>query len=220
MKTSNPYSRRRILVNSCALAALAALDGVAAAADKLRRTPTQALGPFYPREKPLDADADLTLVKGRNGRAMGQVVHVMGRVTNTAGEPVKGARIEIWQANTHGRYAHPGDDNPAPLDPNFQGYASLVTDGEGRYRFKTIKPAPYPAGRNMRPAHIHFDVVGKSNRVITQMYFPGDQFFEKDSVVAIAEENARLLIADMRPLTPDLEPDSLLANWNIVLENG
>ena len=151
---------------------------------------------------------------------MGQVVHVMGRVTNTAGEPVKGARIEIWQANTHGRYAHPGDDNPAPLDPNFQGYASLITDGKAAIASRpSSRRLTRLAGTRGRP-HIHFDVVGKSNRVITQMYFPGDQFLEKDSVVAIAEENARLLIADMRPPTPDLEPDSLLANWNIVLENG
>ena len=220
MKTHNRLSRRSVLFSSGACAAVTALGGVAAAADKLRRTPTQVLGPFYPLDKPLDDDADLTLVKGRKGRATGQVIHVMGRVMNVAGEPVKGARIEIWQANAHGRYSHPSDNNTAPLDPNFQGYATLVTDAEGRYRFKTIKPSPYPAGNGVRPAHIHFDVAGKKNRLVTQMYFPGDQFFEKDPVVAIAENNARLLIAEVRPPTPDLEPDSLLANWDVVLENG
>lgn len=220
MKTYSRFSRRSVLLSAGSSATLAALGGIAAAADKLRRTPTQVLGPFYPLDKPLDVDADLTLVKGRKGRATGQVIHVMGRVMNAAGEPVKGARIEIWQANAHGRYAHPSDDNPAPLDPNFQGYASLVTDAEGRYRFKTIKPSPYPAGYGIRPAHIHFDIAGKTNRLVTQMYFPGDHYLEKDSVVAIAEGNARLLIADVRPPTPDLAPDSLLANWDIVLENG
>lgn len=220
--------RRCVLMNSGACLAVAALGGIAAAADKLRRTPTQVLGPFYPLEKPLDDDADLTVIEGRKGQfkgtakgtAKGTVIHVMGRVMNAAGEPVNGARIEIWQANSHGRYAHPSDHNPAPLDPNFQGYASLVTDRLGRYRFKTIKPGPYPAGVGMRPAHIHFDITGKSNRLVTQMYFPGDQFLEKDPVVAIAEDNARLLIADVRAPTPDLEPDSLLANWDIVLERG
>lgn len=214
------YSRRRILLDSGVWAAVSAFGGVAAAADKMHRTPSQVLGPFYPIEKPLDEDADLTIVKGRSGRANGQVLHVMGRVMNVAGEPVKGARIEIWQANAQGRYAHPSDTNPAPLDPNFQGYASLVTDGEGRYRFKTIKPSHYLAGRIMRPAHIHFVISGKVNRVITQMYFPGDQYFEKDLVVSTAETSARLLIADVRPPTADLEPDSQLANWDIVLQNG
>jgi protocatechuate 3,4-dioxygenase, beta subunit len=219
MTVQTRFTRRRVLLGGGACATAAALGGAAAAAESLRRTPTQALGPFYPLEKPLDADADLTMVKGRKARATGQVVHVMGRVSNAAGEPVKGARIEIWQANSHGRYAHPGDNNPAPLDPNFQGYASLVTDAEGRYRFKTIKPSAYPAGRSMRPAHIHFDIAGKANRLVTQMYFPGDEFLEKDSVVATAN-HVQLLIADVRPPTSDLEPDSLLAHWDIVLERG
>jgi protocatechuate 3,4-dioxygenase, beta subunit len=214
------FSRRRVLLNTGACASVAAFGGFAAAADKLLRTPAQALGPFYPLDKPLDDDADLTLVKGRNARAEGQVIHVMGRVLNVQGEPVKGARIEIWQANAHGRYAHPRDNNPAPLDPNFQGYASLVTDSEGRYRFKTIKPRAYPAGGAMRPAHIHFDIAGKSSRLVTQMYFPGDPLLETDSVVASAATRLQLLIAEMRPPTPDLPPLSLLANWDIVLENG
>lgn len=220
MKVSTLFSRRRVLLNSGAFAAVAALGGGAAAAESLRRTPSQGLGPFYPLEKPLDEDADLTLVKGRKERAAGQVVHVMGRVLSAAGRPVKGARMEIWQANSHGRYAHPGDNNPAPLDPNFQGYANLVTDAEGRYRFKTIKPSAYPAGRTMRPAHIHFDIAGSASRLATQMYFPGDPFLEKDWLVAAAGESMKLLIADVRPPTPDLEPDSLLATWDIVLENG
>jgi protocatechuate 3,4-dioxygenase beta subunit len=220
MKSSSRFSRRRMLLNSGACATVAALGGAVAAAESLRRTPTQVLGPFYPLEKPLDVDADLTMVKGRKARASGQVIHVMGRVVNVKGEPVRGARIEIWQANAHGRYSHPSDNNPAPLDPNFQGFGSLVTDAEGRYRFKTIKPSAYPAGNGMRPAHIHFDIAGSVSCLVTQMYFPGDQFLETDSVVASAASNVQLLIADVRPPTPDLEPDSLLANWDIVLENG
>jgi protocatechuate 3,4-dioxygenase beta subunit len=220
MKGSWRLSRRRVLLGSGACAAAAAFGGVAAAAEKLRRTPTQALGPFYPLEKPLDDDADLTLVKGHKERARGQVVHVMGRVLNASGEPVKGARIEIWQANANGRYTHPSDNNPAPLDPNFEGYAKLFTDAEGRYRFKTIKPSGYPAGEMMRPAHIHFDVSGKLNRLVTQMYFPGDARNGDDLILGTAMSNKQLLVADVRTPTPDLEPDSLLAHWNIVLENG
>ncbi|HEY6123687.1 MAG TPA: hypothetical protein VIV63_03480 [Steroidobacteraceae bacterium] len=220
MKIVREISRRRVLLGTGACATVAALGGTAAAADKLRRTPTQVLGPFYPLDKPLDADADLTLVKGRKGRAEGQVLHVMGRVLNADGVPVSGARIEIWQANARGRYAHPADNSPAPLDPNFQGYCQLLTDADGRYRFKTIKPLGYPAGDIMRPAHIHFDVMGKHNRLVTQMYFPDDPMNDSDVVLATATKNRKLLVADVRAPTPDLEPDSQLAHWDIVLENG
>jgi protocatechuate 3,4-dioxygenase, beta subunit len=220
MKTSPLISRRRVLRASGACVTVAALGGTAIAADKLRRTPTQVMGPFYPLEKPLDDDADMTLIKGNKERAKGQVVHVMGRVLNANGEPVKGARLEIWQANANGRYTHPSDNNPAPLDPNFEGYAKVLTDADGRYRFKTIKPAAYPAGEIMRPAHIHFDVTGKLNRLVTQMYFPGDPHNTDDLVLAMARKNKQLLMADVLPPTPDLEPDSLLARWDIVLEQG
>ena len=220
MTDSRRVSRRRVLLASGVCATCAAFGAVAAAAEKLRRTPTQVLGPFYPLEKPLDDDADLTLVKGHKQRAKGQVVHVMGRVLTASGEPVKGARIEIWQANANGRYTHPSDNNPAPLDPNFEGYARLLTDTDGRYRFKTIKPSGYPAGEMMRPAHIHFDVSGKLNRLVTQMYFPDDAHNEDDVIMGTAMSNRQLLVADVRAPTPDLEPDSLLAHWNIVLENG
>jgi protocatechuate 3,4-dioxygenase beta subunit len=218
MKITKSLSRRWLLASG-GCATVAAL-GPVLAAEKLRRTPTQVLGPFYPLEKPLDDDADMTVIKGHKERAKGQVVHVMGRVLNANGEPVKGARLEIWQANANGRYTHPSDDNPLPLDPNFEGYAKLLTDADGRYRFKTIKPAAYPAGEFMRPAHIHFDVAGKLNRLVTQMYFPGDPHNADDLVLAIATKNKQLLMADVHPPTPDLEPDSLLARWDIVLEQG
>jgi protocatechuate 3,4-dioxygenase beta subunit len=220
MEIVRRFSRRRVLLATGACATVAAVGGVAAAADQFRRTPAQVLGPFYPLDKPLDADADLTLVKGRKGRAQGQVLHVMGRVLNADGVPVSGAILEIWQANARGRYAHPADHNPAPLDPNFQGYAKLLSDADGRYRFKTIKPLGYPAGDIVRPAHIHFDVKGKLNRLVTQMYFPDDPLNESDVVIATATKYRKLLVADVQAPTPDLEPDSLLAHWNIVLENG
>jgi protocatechuate 3,4-dioxygenase, beta subunit len=193
--------------------------GRSQAAD-LRRTPAQVLGPFYPLEKPLDQDADLTLVRGRKQRAAGQVVHVVGRVLNAHGEPVSGARIEVWQANTHGRYTHPSDRNTQPLDPNFEGFASLETDGEGRYRFKTIKPGAYPGGGTMRAPHIHFDVRGRVNRLVTQMYFPGEPLNDGDVFMSTSREFRSLLVADVGKPTADLEPDSLLARWDIVLEQG
>jgi len=219
MRRSTRYSRRSLLAATGAWGVASVLGSVAAAAQS-RRTPAQTSGPFYPLEKPLDADADLTTVKGRAGRAAGQVVLVMGRVLDVTGKPVAGARIEIWQANTYGRYTHPDDDNNAPLDPNFEGYANLVADEEGRYRFKTIKPGAYPAGGGMRPPHVHFGVSGKSNRLVTQMYFPGEARNADDPVIANARDGQNLLIAAVGPPGAGLEPDSWLARWDIVLEDG
>jgi protocatechuate 3,4-dioxygenase beta subunit len=143
---TNPasISRRRLLATSLAAGGLAVGSKALVAAESLRRTPADILGPFYPLMKPLDQDADLTVIRGKSGKAAGQVIHVFGRVLNAQGEPVPSARIEVWQANTHGRYTHPSDRNPAPLDPNFEGFTTLVTDAEGRYRFKTIKPGAIP----------------------------------------------------------------------------
>src|SRR5438093_18942 len=190
-------------------------------AQAFRRTPDQIMGPFYPVVKPLDQDADLTTIAGKPGRAEGQVLHVMGRVVNVAGHPVHGARVEIWQANTHGRYTHPSDTNPAPLDPHFEGFAVLTTDAEGRYRFKTIKPGAYPAGPDrMRPPHIHFEVTGQTNRVVTQMYFAGEPWNDKDPILQSAGANREGLIVNLRPPTQEFEPDALVAVWNIVLDKG
>jgi protocatechuate 3,4-dioxygenase, beta subunit len=159
--------RREILKMSAVLAGSGVVfsTNLAAAEASLVRTPGQILGPFYPLGE-LSQSSDLTRVSGRSGSAEGQVLNVMGRVLNLAGEPVRDARVEVWQANTYGRYTHPSDPNPAPLDPSFEGAAVLTTDSEGRYRFKTIKPAAYPAGPNMmRPAHIHFQVTGRQDRL-------------------------------------------------------
>jgi protocatechuate 3,4-dioxygenase beta subunit len=129
--------------------------------------------------------------------------------------------VEIWQTNTHGRYTHPSDTNPAPLDPHFEGFAVQTTDAEGRYRFKTIKPGAYPANPNwMRPPHIHFDVTGMSNRVITQMYFPGEPLNDKDLLLQEVRANKEGLIATVLPSTPEVEPDSLIVVWDIVLDKG
>jgi len=147
--------RREILKMSAILGlASVASTRLAIAQMAVQRTPEQILGPYYPM-KTLDQNADLTRLPGRPGRAAGHVLNVTGRVLNRKGEPVRNAKIEIWQANSHGRYTHPSDPNPAPLDPNFEGSASLTTDSDGRYRFTTIKTRRVSRGpqRNATGAH-------------------------------------------------------------------
>ena len=213
------HSRRKLLAFTGAVGFCAAGKLLQAAAS-LPRTPSQTLGPFYPLSKPRETDADLTRVEGRNGRAQGQVIQVEGRVLNAAGSALPGVAIEIWQANAHGRYAHPNDDNDAPLDPNFQGFARLVTDAQGRYRFTTIKPSGYPAGGFMRPPHIHFSITGRHERLVTQMYFAGEPLNAGDSLLAHAGDGREGLIVTLQPPRSDPASDLRLATWDIVLEKG
>jgi len=213
--------RREILQMSATLAAASmASPRLAMAQSAEHRTPEQILGPYYPL-KGFDRNADLTRVPGRSGRAEGQVLDVMGRVLNLKGEPVRNAKVEIWQANARGRYTHPSDTNPAPLDPNFEGSVVLTTDQDGRYRFKTIKPAGYPAGPNrMRPAHIHFQVSGRQDRLVTQMYFEGDPYNDTDRFLQTALEQKDMLIAKLLPPTSEMEPESKRVIFEIVLYAG
>jgi protocatechuate 3,4-dioxygenase, beta subunit len=214
------FDRREVLAMLTVLAASALVPPrFAAAQTGLQRTPGQILGPFYPL-KPLPATSDLTRVPGRSGRAQGQVLNVMGRVLNLSGEPVRNATVEVWQANTYGRYTHPSDPNPAPLDPNFEGAAVLKTDSDGHYRFKTIKPAAYPAGPTlMRPAHIHFQVTGRDDRLVTQMYFAGDPYNATDPFLNSAGLK-ELLITKLLDPTPEFEPDSKVVRFDIVVYKG
>ena len=213
--------RREILLLSAAAASfgLSGLTSPARAENKLRRTPDQVLGPFYPLSE-MPQTTDLTRLPGRSGRAEGQILNVVGKVLNRAGEPVRNARIEVWQANAKGRYRHPSDPNTAPLDPNFDGSAVLVADAEGRYRFTTVKPAAYPIGPNtMRPAHIHFQVSGRQDRLVTQMYFDGDPYNATDPFLNNAGRK-EMLIAKILDPAPDLEAGSKLVMFDIVLYNG
>ena len=212
-------SRRHLLL--LAAAAAAGFSPAEAIAQTIRRTPGQILGPFYPVQKPVDQDADLTTVAGRRGRADGQIIEVLGRVINRRGEPVPGARIEIWQANTRGRYTHSSDRNTAALDPNFEGYAHLTTDVEGRYRFRSIKPGAYPEDSGtLRAPHIHFDVLGRSNRLVTQMYFAGEPLNDSDRVIQTAAANRHRLIVPFERVDTSSADEALVGSWDIVLDEG
>jgi protocatechuate 3,4-dioxygenase, beta subunit len=150
------------------------------------------------------AAADLT--RQHAGEPLGERIVVHGRVLDARHRPLPDTLVEIWQANAAGRYAHEDDQHRAPLDPNFTGAGACLTDAEGRYRFVTIKPGAYPWKNHpnaWRPAHVHFSVFGRSfsQRLITQMYFPGDPLLAYDPIwKSIASPAAReLLIAAFDP---------------------
>lgn len=130
-------------------------------------------------------DHDLTY--GHPDEPMGQRITVEGQLLDTAGRPIAGQLIEVWQANAAGRYLHEVDNHPAPIDPHFSGYGRCLTDSLGRWRIVTVKPGAYPWGNHpnaWRPAHIHYSVFGRAftHRLVTQMYFPDDPLFAYDPV--------------------------------------
>ncbi|BDW83547.1 protocatechuate 3,4-dioxygenase subunit beta [Erythrobacter sp. Dej080120_24] len=156
-------------------------------------TPYQTIGPFYPANRPHEADADMTRLHGHANRAKGQVIEVFGRVLDRFGKPISNAKIELWQANMHGQYSHGNAPHKEEWhDPDFQGFAEIRTDPDGNWRVTTIKPGAY-AGRTN---HIHFDVVGREQRLITQMYFPDEEANNaEDGLLRRAGDGAPLLIA-------------------------
>ena len=166
--TDNPntFSRRAFAGSALLVGALAATRAIAAPA----LTKESPMGPFFPTGYAGEDDFDLTMLKGHNARALGDVIEISGRILDRLGNPVSGAKIELWQANANGRYAHSNDTSAGALDPNFQGVARLVTGASGEWRIKTIRPNLY--GRRTR--HIHFDVTGRAHRLMAQMYFPED----------------------------------------------
>ena len=160
----------------------------------LARTPHQILGPFYPITVEPETSGDLTRHGG--GVAEGTVLYLSGRVTTVAGDPVAGAKVEIWQANSKGRYDHPADENTAPLDPHFIGYGVLRTDADGRYALKTVRPVAYPVAPGViRPAHVHFMVTSRTERLVTQMYFAGDAYNDGDPFLGSARRREALIVS-------------------------
>jgi protocatechuate 3,4-dioxygenase, beta subunit len=178
-------------------------------------------GPVFGRVPVHPEDADLTLQ--HEGRPLGERIIVSGRVMDGDGRPVRHTLVEVWQANAAGRYVDPMDDHPAPLDPNFTGAGRCLTDGEGRYRFVTVKPGAYPWRNHdnaWRPAHIHFSLFGPSleSRLVTQMYFPGDPLIPLDPILqSIPDQRGRdLLVAafDLELTEPEW---ALGYRWDITL---
>ncbi|NLF54043.1 MAG: intradiol ring-cleavage dioxygenase [Thauera phenolivorans] len=181
--------RRRVVLGGSALILSSPL---AAALRAL--TPSQTVGPFYPVTPPLHRDNDLTLVDGSKVRAAGQISDLTGRVLDIDGRPLAGLRVEIWQCDANGRYRHPRDRSGLEEDPNFQGFGHTITDADGRYRFRTIRPVPYPG----RTPHIHAAVFQEGGRrFVTQIYVAGEPLNERDALFMRVPETLRpLLLAD------------------------
>ena len=166
-------------------------------------------------------ESDLTRRHG--GEPIGERITISGRVQDEHGAPLAGALVEIWQANAAGRYAHDVDQHPAPLDPNFSGAGRCLTDGDGSYRFTTIKPGAYPWRNHpnaWRPAHIHFSLFGTefTQRMITQMYYPGDPLFALDPIYqSVTDERARARLVAAYDHGSSQHDFLLGYRWDIVL---
>jgi protocatechuate 3,4-dioxygenase beta subunit len=182
-----------------------------------QRTPDQVLGPYFPTGLRPVAQGDL-IATGADRLAQKEVVEVTGRILNLRGEPVRGAKLTVWQANAFGRYTHCNDTNPAPLDPPFVGCICILSDDDGAYRIKTVKPGAYPVAPNwMRPPHIHFEVQGQFERLVTQMYFPGEPLNASDRLLmsALCPD---LLVAAAASLEDG--PGHRVLHFDIVLTRG
>jgi protocatechuate 3,4-dioxygenase beta subunit len=178
-------------------------------------------GPVFGHERVGELDHDLT--RQHDGEPLGERIVVHGRVLDAAGRPVRGSLVEIWQANAAGRYAHAVDRHPAPLDPNFTGAGRALTDEEGRYRFVTVKPGAYPWGNHhnaWRPAHIHLSLFGSAftERLVTQMYFPGDPLFEHDPIFnSVRDPEARQRLVCHFDLDETVPEWALAYRFDVVL---
>lgn len=199
---------RRLLVGAAVALAAPAAWRAALAQGRLAPTPAQTEGPFYPLELPADRDGDLLVLAGRRyGR--GQAALLEGTLSDTAGRAVAGATVEIWQCDPDGHYHHPGDGGRA--DPGFQGFGRVAVGADGRYRFRTIRPAPYGG----RTPHIHLKVkLGVHELLTTQVYVQGDPGNARDVLWQ------RLRGPEREALTVAFEPDgeALRARFPIVVQ--
>lgn len=208
-------SRRTVIAYAGAAGLSPLLPKVGAAAE-LVPTPGQTEGPFYPVSLPADADGDLVRVGGAAARALGTVAHVGGRVMGRRGQPVAGAAVEIWQCDANGRYRHPRAPEHELFDDGFQGYGRTAVAADGSYRFRTIRPVPYPG----RTPHIHVAVlVPGTGRFVTQMYVEGEPLNARDGLLNSIRDPAqrRSVIVPLRP-ADDIEAGALKGTFDIVLD--
>lgn len=217
-RTVTPFiGRREVTVGLAAAASALALPLPASLAQSgLVPTPRQSTGPFYPVDWSGDSDSDLVRVAGAAASAMGEVLHVRGRVLDVAGAPLAGAAVEIWQCDAEGVYRHPRDTGPGRArDTAFQGRGRAVTDAEGRYAFRTIRPVPY----SWRTPHIHFHVQpANRDTLVTQMYVFGEPLNQRDGLLnSISDPRQRdSVIVRLEP-ADRIEPGALAGEFDIVI---
>jgi protocatechuate 3,4-dioxygenase beta subunit len=193
--TSLPRRHGLRLAAGAALLALPALSLSVRAQPRLRATPAQTEGPFYPLTLPSDTDADL-LTQGPQRYAKGRPAWVEGTLTDLDGRALRGAAVEIWQCDGDGHYHHPGDGGRA--DPAFQGFGRVDVDAQGRWRFRTLRPVAY----GPRAPHIHLKVrLGARELLTTQLYVEGDPGNERDFLWRrLAADERAALTAPYRPV--------------------
>jgi len=185
-------------------------------AEALVPTPVQTEGPFYPTGFPADVDNDLVQVRGQQARAMGEVLHLRGRVIGIDGRPLAGTLVEIWQCDAQGLYDHPRQPGRDRRDAAFQGYGRMMADAEGFYRFRTLKPVAYPG----RTPHIHLKAATGDGRLLTsQFYVAGDPQNERDGVfrAAIRQPGQRTRIEMKLAPAPGVEAGALATEMDIVI---
>ena len=177
MKMTSRFNRRHF-INRAALSS-AFFTTAGAFAEQLTLTPRQTPGPFFPSKLPLDTDNDLLVLNDNLTPAVGQVVHLSGRIMDKNGAPLRNTLVELWQVDSNGIYLHPQGGDRKTLDKNFQGYGRFHTGSTGEYYFRTIKPAPYPG----RTPHFHVAVKTKGrDKFTTQCYVKGDPRNERDFI--------------------------------------
>ena len=204
-------TRRRFIQGTTGLLAMHA---VPVAATLRSPTPRQSAGPFYPEELPLDDDNDLTHVAGQQQTASGEITDLDGRILDQNGRPLGGVRIEIWQCDINGRYRHPRDTSDRPIDPAFQGIGHTISDRLGRYRFRTIRPMPYPG----RTPHIHVTVFPAGEETFTtQLYAASDPRNASDFLYQrVPEAYRHLVTTEFKP--SEVSNVNFTATWDIVLD--
>lgn len=189
----------------------------------LQSSLSEVTGPVFGRDELGPLDHDLMLNYAKSGEPVGERTIVHGHVRDENGRGVPDTLLEVWQANASGRYRHKNDTYVGTIDPNFGGCGRVVTDAEGYYAFRTIKPGAYPFRNHVnswRPAHIHFSLFGTgfAQRLITQMYFEGDPLIPRDAILAtIPDPAARQRLVALLDLNAAVPLDSLAYRFDIVL---
>lgn len=209
-----PNNRRSFLKNT-AMGTVATVF----ASNTLANTPTprEMEGPFYPITPQKDKDADLTKVRGKDGIAQGDIIDISGQVFDTKGKPVEDVTIDLWQANSFGKYHHPHDNSEAPKDEYFQSWAILQSGKQGRYKFRTVIPGAYPLGApQQRTPHIHFKI-GKTGyeSLLTQLYFPDQPLNAQDGLFKRKSKAEQEMMTAKKTTVKE---GIVQFQWNVILE--